>query len=318
MSKSKNMNSCPLVSIIVPVYNVGKYLCECLDSCLAQTYKNIEVIVVNDGSTDDSGAMIEKYVVQDNRFKQLRQENQGLPRARSNGVNFSSGDYLLHLDGDDFLAINCVELMVKAAISNGADMVYSDVCRWTNEGVRTLVRINPKDIPANSGVEFLESNIPMFVCMKMYRREIFLNLIPQNCNVSEDYFFNLQALPRCKKIVYVKEYLYYYRMNPGSIMNSKMSNIAKQYLIHAFQRRELFSIIDYTDKVKNGLSFDNIRVIFRYFKFVGIDQEIMKLVDITFREYKFHFSANAKVLKMSIFLIFAKFSPKIALWMTHR
>lgn len=312
------MNSHPLVSIIVPVYNVAKYLCECLDSCLAQTYKNIEVVVVNDGSTDDSSLIIEKYVAQDNRFKELRQKNQGLPRARINGVNFSSGDYILHLDGDDFLEVNCVELMVEAAINNGADMVYSDAYHWTNEGKKTPIKINPKDLPINTGMEFLESNIPMFVCMKMYRREIFLNLIPQNCNVSEDYFFNLQALPRCKKVFYVKECLYYYRMNPDSIMNSKMSNIAKQYLIHAFQRRELFSSINYTDKVKNGLSFDNIRVIFRYFKFVGIDDQVMKLVDITFREYKFHFSKNPKVFKMSIFLIFSKVTPKIALWMTHR
>lgn len=312
------MKSNPLVSILIPIYKVEKYLDECLASCLHQTYQNIEIIAVNDGSPDRCGEIINSYVTRDSRFRQIRKENQGLAKARMTGMENAHGDYVLYLDGDDFLEKNSVERYMHAAMSSDADMVYSDAFRWSDEGVQSDFFTNPKNLKIENGTKYLESGISTFIWGKLYKREVTKNLIPQRTNVNEDVFFNLQILPRCKKVIYLKEHLYYYRINPTSIMNSKLPYIAEQYLEHSLQRRDLLSVVNLTEKIKDWMLFDNIRVIFRYIKYVGIDEKIITLVNITFQEYKFPLFKSYKVFKMSIFLIFAKFAPKIALWMTQR
>lgn len=312
------MSYTPLVSILIPIYKVEQYLVECLDSCLKQTYRNIEIIAVNDGSPDRCGEIIDSYAKIDSRFIHIRKENQGLPLARMTAMEHAKGDYVLYLDGDDFFEINSVERYVRAALSSGADMVYSDAYRWSDEGGRSEVYINPKNLSTENGIEYLESCISTFIWGKLYKREVTKNLIPQRTNVSEDVFFNLQILPRCQKVVYIKEHLYYYRINPSSIMNSRMQNIALQYLEHAMQRRDLLQIIDFPRVVKDWILYDNIRVIYRYFKHVGINEHIMSLVNITFKEYRFPIFCSFKVFKMSVFLVFARFTPKFAKLLTHK
>lgn len=295
-----------LVSIIIPIYNVEKFLEECLNSAINQSYTNIEVIAVNDGSPDGSGEIIEKFVAKDKRVKHIRQKNQGAPMARLNGIIASSGDYLLHLDGDDFLTTNCVEHLLAEAIQHNADVVYSDAYRWENSDNYHKIITNPHNKKISNGIEYFEARITTFMWGKLYKREVSENLTPQTINVNDDLFFNLQILPRCKKIAYLRESVYYYRNNPNSIMSDKTSSVVAQYFEHAIQRRAL----DLDQRIKDVMLYDNIRIIFRYLKYIGIDNKIKSLIDITYSEYKFPLPKSFKELKLDFFFIITKCSTK--------
>ena len=111
-----------LISIIVPVYNVEKYIVRCLESILSQTYKNIEVIIVNDGSVDKSGEICERYAKKDNRIKLINKSNGGLSDARNKGIDQANGIYITFVDSDDYISQNYVEILYKLIKENNADI----------------------------------------------------------------------------------------------------------------------------------------------------------------------------------------------------
>ena len=113
----------PKVSVVIPVYNVGKQLEKCLDSVVAQTFPDIEIIVVNDGSTDNSPEIIARYADKDSRIVVIDKSNEGLAYARKSGIEAAQGEYIQHLDGDDFLEPDAIELLYNKAIEEKADMV---------------------------------------------------------------------------------------------------------------------------------------------------------------------------------------------------
>ena len=124
-----------LISVIVPIYNVEKYLSRALDSILAQTYHNWEAILVDDGSTDKSGSIADEYAQKDERFKVIHKENGGLSDARNVGMEHVTGEYLLFLDSDDFLHPQLMELCIQAAQRDSSDLVaftYDRVYRTKN------------------------------------------------------------------------------------------------------------------------------------------------------------------------------------------
>ena len=116
------MESTPKVSIIVPVYKVEQYLAECVDSLLRQTYREIEVILVDDGSPDNCGAMCDEYALRDSRVKVIHQENQGLSVARNSGIDIAEGDYVAFVDSDDLVSEEYIEYLLKNAVENNANM----------------------------------------------------------------------------------------------------------------------------------------------------------------------------------------------------
>ena len=124
ITNTTNASNNPLVSVIIPVYNVEKYLRECLDSVLAQTYKNLEVILVDDGSTDSSTDICREYCEKDKRFKLHQKGNGGASTARNFGLNCAKGEYLYFLDSDDYLQPTALEKMVMCASQNNADLVF--------------------------------------------------------------------------------------------------------------------------------------------------------------------------------------------------
>ena len=123
-----------LVSIIVPVYNTGEYLAPCVESLIAQTYQNIEIILVNDGSTDGSGVVCDDFACRDERVKVIHQKNSGVSAARNAGLNAMRGAYLLFVDGDDTIAPNTIELALRGFQDGGADLVVFGVTKiWKQE-----------------------------------------------------------------------------------------------------------------------------------------------------------------------------------------
>lgn len=133
---AKNEN--PLVSIIVPVYNSAKYLSGCVDSILAQTYKNIELILVDDGSKDDSGKICDSYASKDSRVKVIHQQNGGISRAQNAGLDAASGEFIAFADNDDILDCKNIEILLNAILQSGASMSKA---KWRQFGLSSLEQI---------------------------------------------------------------------------------------------------------------------------------------------------------------------------------
>lgn len=235
------------ITVIVPVYNADVYLEECLDSIIGQSYTNLEIILVNDGSTDNSQKICERYTTQDNRVFLINQKNGGVSRARNTGITYASGDYIMFVDSDDFIDKTiCEKLIYK-----DADLVF---CRYhrsdSNEKHEkeffSLSKLkNVSDIDKNM-FEFLYTNT-LFnppVC-KLYKKELISEFFREDLDLGEDIVFNLEYLKHCNSIAFLDEELYYYRVGNTSSLSHKydyerIENTYKVYQITSEQCKELF------------------------------------------------------------------------------
>ena len=212
-----------MISIIVPVYNVEEYLEECLESIRKQTYQDIEVILVNDGSTDGSHAICERYCQMDKRFRLINQKNQGQSVARNRGVKESLGEYIMFVDSDDVVSLGLLEQLMKY-MSDGIDIVE---CNRT-EAIQCLNE-EKKDIH----VKEFDSDEALYQCFnhgvswspvaKLYRREI-VEKVPFLENlIYEDFYTGIVSLKYIHKMRKINYIGYYYRYHTSSTMNQKYS-----------------------------------------------------------------------------------------------
>ena len=209
------------VSLIIPVYNVRDYLRKCLDSVAAQTYPNLEVIIVNDGSPDDSLEIALEYTAKYPNFRCYTIENRGLGGARNYGMEQATGDYILFLDSDDYIAENCVEVMVNAAEKEDSDIVAANCYDVREDG---SVLFAYKNVYQNATTslaqepEILLNRVSAWG--KLYKRE----LLDGFQYVSRVWYEDMRLTPklylRAKKITYVDDSLFYYVQREGSIMNN--------------------------------------------------------------------------------------------------
>ena len=213
----------PKISIVVPVYNVENYLDKCLDSILNQTLKNIEVICVNDGSTDGSGSILHEYEARDNRLIVVEQENHGLGAARNAGIAKAKGEYIGFVDSDDFVDPTMFEKLYEEACKFGSDIVLANVnLYYTDSGECTLFRDNAFYSRMSKGKYFSVMQHPRIlqfigVWDRIYRRSFLEKhqlLNPVN-RIYEDVLFTVQTCIFAEKISIVNEPLYYYRKNTG-------------------------------------------------------------------------------------------------------
>jgi len=214
--------SMPKVSIVIPVYNVEKHLAACLDSVLAQTLSDIEVICVDDGSKDRSGEILDTYAVKDSRIRVIHQVNAGPSAARNNGIDLASGNYILFVDGDDFVDSMLCEKAVAVADCEKADMTCFF---WHHFPNRTKPNPFEKCAQMNSKEE-LYRGILLYnpvVWSKLWRTDFWRdnNLsFPLNVACGEDLVVNFAALLKNPVLVVLPEKLYWYRENPNSITRS--------------------------------------------------------------------------------------------------
>lgn len=222
------------ISVIIPVYNVEKYLVRCLDSVLGQTFKDFEVICVNDGSPDKSGEILSEYSKKDNRITVITQKNQGLSMARNNGLNIAKGEYVCFCDSDDTLHPQCFEIIYELIRKYDADMLqFRQMDYIWNEKSLTnpfVHELSAKMLDVHFSVEpiFLGThkgkNIINFTATsKLYKRSLLDNIsfIP---NIHfEDYPHTYAVLAKYPKTVILNEILYYYTVNPNSIFHQNNS-----------------------------------------------------------------------------------------------
>ena len=215
-----------MISVIVPVYNVEKYLEECLDSIQNQTYSDIEVILVNDGSTDKSKEICGKYCKQDNRFQLLNQENQGLSAARNSGVAASTGEFIAFVDSDDIILPNYLETLMHY-MREDVDIVesqftiskeeflaesYKELTILFEGNSQEAVKIFPKHVLNVNAV------------IKLYRRPI-VEAVPYIDGVIfEDVYSGIGMLKYIRKMIKIDYVGYYYRVRLGSIMHREFSS----------------------------------------------------------------------------------------------
>ncbi len=208
----------PKLSIILPVYNVEAFLPECLDSLLGQSYEDLEILAVDDGSTDHSLEILREYEKKaEGKIKVFTKENGGLSDARNFGIEKAEGEYLSFVDSDDFVHPDFARLMVEKAEDEGLDLVLCDFFFYYSE---------EKILPASSAKNFSEDikketllSAPM-AWLRLYRKKLFTSLRFQKGIYYEDLLFSSLVLPEVEKIGFVKEPLYYYRQREGSIMKT--------------------------------------------------------------------------------------------------
>jgi glycosyltransferase involved in cell wall biosynthesis len=237
-------NSSDLISVIVPVYKVEDYLRRCIVSILNQTYSNIEIILVDDGSPDSSGDICDDYEKKDPRVKVIHKKNGGLSDARNAGIDIAKGKYTTFLDSDDWIAYDYIETLYDLLVRNGADISVCNFIRTETE----IIEITgvAKDIYEFSNIQALDNLCGKFYEQltvawgKLYRTELFKEIRFPVGKIHEDEFTTYKVLYKAKKIVVTTEQLLYYWQRPDSIMGLGFKLTNRLHALEAFEERADF------------------------------------------------------------------------------
>jgi len=214
-----------LISIIVPIYKVENYLERCLNSILKQTYINLEIILIDDGSTDSSGSICDNYSKKDKRIVTIHNENQGVSASRNNGLNIANGKYITFIDSDDFVSENYIEELYKMITLNNADMAIIGNDEQYNDGIIKMNKKLKVTINAEKTIKkILEEKYISSVCWgKMYKKTLLDDIkFDTNINIGEDFKFIIEVLDKANKIsIDTKQNLYHYKMTENSVTKQK-------------------------------------------------------------------------------------------------
>lgn len=216
-----------LVSIVIPVYNVEQYLKRCLDSIINQTYQTLEIILINDGSTDNSGSICDAYQKKDSRIVVIHKENGGLSDARNRGIDIATGEYITFVDSDDFVSLDYVEVLVQLLEKCNADTAVCMFQKFEKEN-----EINPKDTSKKelifTGYDAVkdlcyQKHIPNSAWAKLYKTSLFAGIRYPVGRLYEDLGTTYRLLLRSKKVIYNTSVKYYYFQRRDSIMHYSFS-----------------------------------------------------------------------------------------------
>lgn len=282
-----------LISVIVPIYNVSQYLKQCIDSIINQTYANLEIILIDDGSTDNCLEIMREYEKNDTRIKCYTRENKGLLYTRIDGVNKANGKYIIFVDSDDWLELNAIEILYNKITKYCADMVKCSY-KMVNEKETIDVIMKENDTifekeSLNKIYEELASNyIFHSVWSQLIKAEIIKKYIV-NCDYSismgEDIEINTHLLNKYSKIVITNDVLYNYRYNNSSISNSMAYDKTKKRVndtIKAYNNLSSFIYENYKKEYKNALRKSIIEINNKVLDFANINnlkyKEINKLL----------------------------------------
>lgn len=222
------INKNPIISIIVPVYNIEKYIENCIKSIIDQTYKNLEIILINDGSTDNSSNICDIWKKKDKRIQVIHQENQGLSAARNAGIKKANGEYILFVDGDDIIADTMIQFLVETIQKSGSDCAFCqyEMIQETENKVKesTFESKSIKVVRTQESLVRLLNHIDVSVVWNgLYKADLIKDLKFMVGKKNEDTAWRYLAVDRCKTIAYIPNKLYGYRMRSGSLMHQKFS-----------------------------------------------------------------------------------------------
>ena len=236
------------ISVIIPVYNVEKYLSDCVESVLRQTYTDLEIILVDDGSKDASGRICDDYAKQDLRVRVIHKQNGGLSSARNAGIESANGQYLYFLDSDDWIAENAIELLYEAIKNTQSDLALCNM-QYTDVRGRNISKQNAyRDFCVNNELwtqqDFWKhyKGVGHIVCVvawnKLYKRELFTVNRYAEGKIREDEFMIHHIIAECQKIVCIKQKLCFYRQRDDSIMS------------HSYGIKQLDAVEAYIERIR--------------------------------------------------------------------
>lgn len=223
------------ISVVVPVYNVEKYIGQCLDSLVTQTLKEIEIICINDGSKDYSLKILREYEAKDSRIRVIDKQNEGISAARNQGISLANGEYISFIDSDDWVDKNYLAELYSAAKKYNSDIACSSIIRVTGNRKRNKLIYTKEEFSRDSDKKNELTNAPIYsyVWNKIYKRD---KLVASNVKfpvgrVYEDVIWCIKAIYYLDGVVTVPGSVYYYRKNPTSIMSTKSEQNARDYAI---------------------------------------------------------------------------------------
>lgn len=300
-----------LISIIVPVYNVEKYLENCIDSILQQSYSNIEIVIVDDGSEDLSGSICDQYLQKDNRVKVIHQKNGGLSSARNTGLANSSGKYVTFIDSDDYVHPQMIEVLYKNLIETSADI---SACEYkkTEKTHLEFEKLPKQEKCVWDSIQAMKmyyaSRISGVSCCKLYKRKILEKRKFPEGKIHEDEFTTMFYLFYADKIVHTTLQLYYYFCRENSIMNAKFDkkrmDVLDAYMdrIHLYEKYNLIDLlvleVNYYIYAVIGLYASCVR-----YRIEGrVRKEVFKRGEEVYKTYKQYVLSNNKIV-FRIFMI---------------
>jgi len=313
-------NTNDLISVIVPVYNVEKYLPQCINSILNQTIKNLEIILVDDGSLDNSGEICDEFSRKDNRIVVIHKENNGLSSARNAGLEIATGNYLGFVDSDDWLDENMYETLLNLIKDTNSDI---SCCKFfkTADGEEKIPPIDNEVIKSFNNLEGLNNfytdlyTQTVVAWNKLYTRKLFDNVIYPTGKIHEDEGTTYKLFYKANKITYTNRALYYYRTTPNSITTSKFTQKRLDILNVYDEKIKFMKTINNDDIYSKTLKWYLFTLINCYFECSNSMEDNQKHLDsikIKISEtYKDYSKCNAKQLHWIILFSVFKINPKL-------
>lgn len=204
----------PLITIIIPVFNAEKYIERCIESVTSQTYKNLEIFLINDGSKDNSGRICDKFALKDNRIRVIHQENSGPSIARNKALDLSKGEYIGFVDSDDYIDIKMFEILQSLCQKHSCDISCCNLylSYESKNEIPEAVEHSIKIIKKNDAVDFAISKISFgaFLCNKLFKKDLFKTFRLKEKTFYEDFDAGIKLISSSNKIIYTPEPLYFY------------------------------------------------------------------------------------------------------------
>ena len=285
------------VSVVVPVYNVAEYLSKCVKSLIAQTYKNIEIILVDDGATDQSGGICDDFQKKDERIKVIHKENGGLSSARNAGIEAATGEYIAFVDSDDFVAECYIEKLLDACITNNCKVSACAYYEYYSQDDMRFVGGENSTVKSREDaikdIFTMKNEICVVAWNKLYAKELFenkANRYPEG-RIHEDVFTTYKFCAAVDRVAYINEPLYFYVQRAGSIMGQTFS-------------RKRLQLIDAVESIapfvkENAPVFDKE---YEYYVFLNYLTLINTMADSNYKDKELFFDLSSKISEMAVSL----------------
>ena len=240
-----------LVSVIVPIYKIEDYLDRCISSIVNQTYKNLEIILVDDGSPDKCPKICDDWLVKDSRIKVIHKKNGGLSDARNKGLKMASGEYISFIDGDDWIDNNFIMTLYKVMKQTNSDIVECGIIKTNGlidfEDENEILNIEELNVIKKNNEDamrelIIENLFHQYVWNKLYKREVIGNFLFKEGKYHEDEFWTYRIFSNANLVTFVDKNMYFYFQRSDSIMGSRFSKNRLDSLEAKYERQEYIEI----------------------------------------------------------------------------
>lgn len=303
-----------LVSVIIPVYNVEKYLKKCVDSVLNQTYRNLDIILVDDGSTDLSGKMCDELGIDDKRVTVIHKQNGGLSDARNAGLNVARGEYYAFVDSDDYISSDMIEIMVNSARENSCEIAICNMVRFSESGESALFYHPVAQKQILLGENRFKTLKQPSVCNKLFKASLFQNIRFPKEKYYEDTFVYHELLYRAKCVVLTGSNSYWYLERSDSIVGSPKYTSRYFDFIEAVWKRAEFLIENNVKSYGEEACLSLYAAFSSAVKYIKRDRKNKQNFKIAREQYNFAYTVlmkqnNSISLKQKIRLFLLKYLP---------